>query len=100
MPPWIGSSTGSTPSSTLTSAPSKETGSTPSPTADGVHLVNALNQTAEPVQRSGLAYYRDATNGNDGAQPDDYAVVTNGAYATWDNHNTTGRVWLQRGSGI
>lgn len=92
VPPGIGGPIASTllvPIST--SAPSKGTEPPPpSPTEDGVHLVNALNKTAGS-QGSGLAYYKHATNGNNGAQPDDYAVVAQGEYVQWENHNTTGK---------
>ena len=74
--------------SVSTPAPSKATlPPPPKPSADGVRLVNSLEGTTEG---SGFAYFDSAVDGNNGAQPDDYSVATNGIYAQWENQNRTG----------
>ncbi|KAL9585992.1 MAG: hypothetical protein Q9203_004026 [Teloschistes exilis] len=78
-----------TPSSSSTSA----TNSTrlpppsPSPKADGVHLVFYRNGT---TQCSGFAYYRSAQQGNQGALPDDFTVANVDINSQWEGFNTTG----------
>lgn len=81
------------PSSVATSPASSATlPPPPSPTADGIHLMNALDGTAES---SGFAYYASAVHGNNGAQPDDYANTTVNVYAEWENQNRTGKLTPQ-----
>ncbi|KAL6715530.1 hypothetical protein ACLMJK_006491 [Lecanora helva] len=82
--------TSSTPETTSVSAPlaSKSTlPPPPTPNADGVRLVNSLNGTTEG---SGFAYFNKAVDGNNGAQPNDFAVAKVGVYAQWENQNQTG----------
>ncbi|KAL8822319.1 MAG: hypothetical protein Q9191_006945 [Dirinaria sp. TL-2023a] len=59
----------------------------PSPTADGVHLVNYVNGTAVG---SGFAYYASAVQGNNGAQPNDYAGASVDVDTKWEGRNITG----------
>lgn len=61
----------------------------PKPSADGVRLVNSLNGTTEG---SGYAWFASAVDGNNGAQPNDYAVATTNMYAEWENQNRTGQM--------
>ncbi|KAI9707808.1 MAG: hypothetical protein M1836_000770 [Candelina mexicana] len=61
----------------------------PKPSADGVRLVNSLRRTTKATS-SGFAYFNSAEDGDDGAQPDDYAVATRNIYAQWENQNRTG----------
>ena len=76
---------------TSTSTPATATGALPppaSPSADSVHLVNSLKGTK---RGSGYAYFADAEDGENGAQPDGYAIATVGMYAQWENQNRTGK---------
>ena len=74
--------------SVSTPAPSRATlPPPPKPSADGVRLVNSLHGTTEG---SGYAYFASAVDGNNGAQPDDYAQATTKGYAQWENQNRTG----------
>ena len=79
---FTASPSGSTPASSIATLPPP-----PKPTADGVRLVNSLNGTSEG---SGYAYFASAVDGNNGTQPDDYAVATINVYAEWENQNRTG----------
>ncbi|KAM0799160.1 hypothetical protein BDR22DRAFT_822766 [Usnea florida] len=88
-PPTSAATVASTtaPSSVATSAASTAAlPPPPRPTADGIHLVNALDGTAE---YSGFAWYASAIDGNNGSQPNDYANITAGVYAEWENQNRT-----------
>ena len=76
---------------TSASTPATATGALPpppSPSADSVHLVNSLKGTEKG---SGYAYFADAEDGKNGAQPDGYAIATVGMYAQWENQNRTGK---------
>ena len=65
--------------------------SPPSPTADGVHLVNSIN--ANGTEGSGFAWYRSAVAGDEGAQPNDYAVSAMNVYSEWEcRQNRTGEL--------
>ena len=72
------SPTSPAPGSSTTAPPSVATSATsiatlplpPRPTADGLHLVNALSGTST---YSGFAWYSSAIDGNNGAQPDAHA---------------------------
>ncbi|KAI4235468.1 MAG: hypothetical protein LQ352_008090, partial [Teloschistes flavicans] len=76
-----------TSSSLSTTAASSTRLPPPSPTADGVHLVDYKNTTAEG---SGFAWYRSALQGNHGTQPDDFTPATVGMNTYWEGRNTTG----------
>ena len=85
------SSSPTTPSSSTSTMPTASTATLPpppTPTADGVRLVNYLNGT---VEGSGFAYYASAINGNKGAQPDDFATLAVGRYAQWEDSNRSSR---------
>ncbi|KAL9582201.1 MAG: hypothetical protein Q9212_003436 [Teloschistes hypoglaucus] len=76
-------------SSSLTSIASSTTlpPPSPSPGADGVHLVGFKNGT---ILGSGFAYYRSAQQGNQGAMPDDFTIANVHINGQWEGFNTTG----------